>query len=86
MSKASEKSLSELHSQLATVLKDMLAPRAGEDGLIAPPSPAILSVARQFLKDNHIESDSGAASGPLHGLAGLPVFDDDNVVPLRKQS
>ena len=82
MSKASEQALSELHSQLATVLKTALGKTDAETGL---PNSAILSVARQFLKDNHIETASGVKTGPLHGLAGLPVFDDDNnVVPLRK--
>ena len=82
MSKASEKALSELHSQLATVLKGALGITDEVTGL---PNSAILSVARQFLKDNHIETASGVSTGPLHGLAGLPVFDaDDNVVPLRK--
>ena len=80
MSKASEKALSELHASLADTLKAGLLLR-DESGA---PIASILSVARQFLKDNHIESDSGAAAGPLHGLAGLPVFDDENIVPIRK--
>lgn len=81
MSKATEEALSALHAQLATVLKDALGV-LDESGR---PAAAILSVARQFLKDNHIESGVGAATGPLAGLAGLPVFDEDhNVVPLRK--
>lgn len=80
MSKASEKALSELHSQLATVLKNGLGV-LDEEGR---PNSSLLSVARQFLKDNHIEVGSGSAQGPLHGLAGLPVFDDDNVVSIRQ--
>lgn len=80
MSKASEKALSELHAQLATVLKDGL----GVLDEFGRPNSSLLSVARQFLKDNHIETASGVQAGPLHGLAGLPVFDDDNVVSLRK--
>ena len=83
MSKASEAALSELHAQLATVLKGALGITDEETGL---PNSAILSVARQFLKDNHIETASGVKTGPLHGLAELPVFDDDNVVPMRKSS
>lgn len=80
MSKASEKALSELHASLADTLKEGLKMR-DENGL---PIASLLSVARQFLKDNHIETASGVQTGPLHGLAGLPVFDDDNVVSLRK--
>ena len=78
MSKASEAALSDLHAALAKVLKDGMYDAEGA------PVPSILSVARQFLKDNFITSDAGAQQGPLHGLADLPVFDDDNVVSIRK--
>lgn len=82
MSKASEKALSDLHSQLATVLKDALGKLDPDTGL---PNSSLLNVARAFLKDNHIETASDVQTGPLHGLAGLPVFDEDeNVVPIRK--
>lgn len=77
MSKASEEALGSLHAALAVALKDNLF---NEDGSV---NTAALSVARQFLKDNHIEVGVGAAPGVLHGLAGLPVFDDDNVVPIK---
>ena len=80
MSKASELALSELHAQLANVLKAGLSVLDDE----GKPNTALLSVARQFLKDNHIETASGVQAGPLHGLAGLPVFDDENIVPIRK--
>lgn len=80
MSKATEKALSDLHAALATTLMAGCAMR-DEEG---KPLASILSVARQFLKDNHIEVGSGVQAGPLHGLAGLPEFDDDNVVTLRK--
>lgn len=80
MSKASEKALGELHAQLATVLKEGLGV-LDEEGR---PNASLLSVARQFLKDNHIDTASGAQPGPLHGLAELPVFGDDNIVPIRK--
>ena len=80
MSKASEIALSELHAKLAEVLMAGLAVK-GEDGKY---NSSLLSVARQFLKDNHIETASGVTEGPLHGLVGLPVFEDDNVIPLRK--
>ena len=83
MSKASEAALAELHSQLAKVLKDALGKVDEETG---QPNSAVLSVARQFLKDNFITSDAGAKGNPLHGRAGLPVFDeDDNVVPITKK-
>ena len=48
MSKANNEELSLLHSKLAEVLKDKLQ---DEDV-----SPAFLNVARQFLKDNNIDS------------------------------
>lgn len=77
MSKASEKALGDLHAQLATVLKEGLSVRDEEGKL----NTALLSIARQFLKDNHIEVASGVNEGPLHGLAGLPVFDEDSTTP-----
>ena len=80
MSKASELALSELHAQLANVLKAGLSVLDDE----GRPNTSLLSVARQFLKDNHIETASGVQAGPLHGLANLPVFDDENIVPFRK--
>jgi hypothetical protein len=42
-------------------------------------------VARQFLKDNGIDGIAKQGT-PLHNLANLPVFDEDdeNVIPLRK--
>lgn len=83
MSRASEAALAELHAALATTLKGALQKVDPETGL---PNAAILSVARQFLKDNHIEADPTAAKGPLQGLAGLPVFDDSNVVPIKQSS
>lgn len=85
MSRASEAALAELHAALATVLKNSLAPAKDENGKDLPPNPALLSVARQFLKDNHIECGAGAPSVPLAGLAGLPVFDDANVIPIQQR-
>lgn len=85
MSRATSKAMDELHASLAKLLKDSLAPTLDENGKPVPPSPALLSVARQFLKDNHIECGAGAPSVPLQGLAGLPVFDDTNVVPITQQ-
>lgn len=91
MSKATDKALGELHEQLARVLKEHLGKTGSVttmDGEIISlaPSPALLNVARQFLKDNHIEVGADSKPGTLHGLAGLPVFaEDENVVPIRKE-
>lgn len=70
--RASEQALSELHAKLAEVLKEGLAFK-DEDG---KPNPALLNVARQFLKDNKIESEAPKGS-PLGDLSDLPVFEDD---------
>lgn len=83
--KATEKALGGLHGKLADVLtealgRDYFDPDSGEK---LPPPAALLNVARQFLKDNKIEALAVQGS-PLHSLADLPVFDDDNIVPLRK--
>lgn len=85
MNKADEQSLAGLHGRLAEVLKEALEQEYldPDSGIKLPPPAAILNVARQFLKDNKIEAVSAAGS-PLHNLADLPVFEDDNVVPLRK--
>jgi len=84
VSRASQEALSHLHAQLALVLKDALGKVDGETGL---PSAAILSVARQYLKDNYISADASAAASPLGQLvAGMPSFDEEgNVVPIRKE-
>jgi len=70
--RASEKALADLHAKLAEVLKEGLEFK-DEDG---KPNPALLNVARQFLKDNKIESEAPKGS-PLGDLSDLPVFDDD---------
>lgn len=85
MNKADEKALAGLHGKLANVLKealdqDYLDP---ETGAKLPPPAAILNVARQFLKDNKIEA-TAAEGSPLHSLADLPVFEDENIIPMRK--
>ena len=86
MNKADEKALGSLHGKLAEVLKDALSQTyTDEAGNVLPPPAAILNVARQFLKDNKIEAVAAQGS-PLADLADLPVFDDDNIVPLRKSS
>lgn len=87
MNKADEKALGGLHGKLAEVLKDAISQDYGidQDGNKIPPPAAILNVARQFLKDNKIEAVAAQGS-PLADLADLPIFEDDNIVPLRKQS
>lgn len=81
MSKASDAALSDLHAELANTLKQAMSLRDDNGAPIA----SILSVARQFLKDNFITSDASAKAGPLAGLAGLPEFDDDNVVSIARK-
>lgn len=86
MNKADEKELAGLHGELAKVLKEAITKEyVDEAGQPMPPPAAILNVARQFLKDNKIEAVSVEGS-PLHNLADLPVFEDDNIVPLRKSN
>lgn len=87
LNKADEKALGGLHGKLAEVLKDALTQDYGTDdmGIKVPPPAAILNVARQFLKDNKIEAVAVQGSH-LGDLSDLPVFDDENVVPIRKSS
>lgn len=86
MNKADEKELAGLHGELARVLKDAIVKEyVDEAGNPVPPPAAILNVARQFLKDNKIEAVAAEGS-PLHNLADLPVFEDENIVPIRKSS
>jgi hypothetical protein len=85
MNKADEKALGSLHGKLAEVLKDAIEQDYidPDTGMKIPPPAAILNVARQFLKDNKIESIAAEGS-PLAGLADLPVFEDDTIIPIRK--
>jgi len=75
--KADEKELGSLHGALAKVLKDAITADYSDPdtGAKLPPPAAILSVARQFLKDNKIESIAATGS-PLGDLSDLPIFDD----------
>jgi hypothetical protein len=84
MNKADEKALGSLHGKLAEVLKDALSQTYTdpETGAVLPPPAAILNVARQFLKDNKIEAVAAQGS-PLHDLADLPVFDEDNIISVK---
>jgi len=85
MNKADEQALGSLHGKLAEVLKEAIEQEYldPETGARLPPPAAILNVARQFLKDNKIEA-LAVAHSPLAGLADLPVFEDENVIPLKK--
>lgn len=87
MNKADEKALSGLHGKLAEILQEAISQDYGIDdqGVKVPPPAAILNVARQFLKDNKIEAVA-APGTPLHDLADLPVFEDENIIPIRKSS
>lgn len=69
--KASSQALEELHASLATVL----AQRVKSDGVTA----SDLNVARQFLKDNHIDA-LATKDNPLGKLIdSLPFPDADGV-------
>lgn len=85
MNKADEQELGSLHGTLARVLKNELEKEYidPDTGNKLPPPAAILNVARQFLKDNKIEAISSVGS-PLHDLSDLPIFEDDNVIQMRK--
>jgi hypothetical protein len=94
--KATEKELGEVHGGMADWCKVILkgVPLTDKEGnavlkpdgqpWLVPPSPAHLNVIRQFLKDNRIEAAVLPGLGNHEGLDDLPVFDDENVVPIRK--
>ena len=75
--KANNDELSLLHSKLAEVLKNQL-----EDPEV---SPAFLNVARQFLKDNNIDSVAEAGN-PMDLLkeAELPFQDNVHQIPQKR--
>ena len=80
--KADEEAMGSLHGELANVLATLLKGSIDpETGMKVPPGAAVLSVARQFLKDNGIDAVRKQGS-PLDTLSNLPVFDDDNVVSI----
>lgn len=94
--KATEKELGEVHAGLAKwcleIMKGVpLLDREGhavlkEDGQpwLVPPAPAHLNVIRQFLKDNRIEAAAIPGLPTGQDLDDLPVFEDDNVVPIAR--
>ena len=77
MSKANNDELSLLHSKLAEVLKNQL-----EDPEV---TPAFLNVARQFLKDNNIDSVAEAGN-PMDLLkeAELPFQENVQQIPQKR--
>ena len=91
MAKASNESLGELHDLLATTLAKAIkegTPVFNAEGKQvgkALAGAAILNVARQFLKDNNIDS-APEATNPLGLLkeAALPFA--DNVAPIRRSN
>ena len=73
MSRADDEKLSGLHGQLA----DALATGIRESDPDAKGYASLLNVARQFLKDNHIES-TVTKDNPLGTLVdSIPEFDDE---------
>lgn len=74
MAKAELTALEKLHEQLATTLADEIRKGVGsEEGI----QSSLLSVARQFLKDNHIEatgakSDASEMEKALEDMNSLP--------------
>jgi len=77
--KASNDAMADLHNKLAEVLADKL----GEDEV----QPAMLNVARQFLKDNGIENNV-VEGNPMDLLkdAELPFINTaDNVTTFKKR-
>lgn len=79
--RATEDALSELHAELAGVLKKAVQYRDPDTNM---PQAALLNVARQFLKDNKIESQAPKGS-PLGELADLPEFEDFPELPGQLQ-
>lgn len=95
-SKATEEDLAKVHGRLTewcmTIMQGV--PLQDKDGnavlkpdgqpWLVPPPAAYLNVIRQLLKDNKIEAPASKNLGAAaQGLDDLPVFDDDNVVPMR---
>jgi uncharacterized protein YggU (UPF0235/DUF167 family) len=67
---ASKKALEALHEKLANTLAAGLTDR-DEDGKL---NAALLSVARQFLKDNGIEVKPGATNKSVQGVVDALPF------------
>lgn len=76
MSKATEDSLNSLHGALAEVLMEAIKAK-DEDGKV---NASVLSVARQFLKDNGVEAlpDKNPGLKSLAESLPFPSPDDDD--------
>ena len=84
-SKVTQEAMTALHAELAKQLAILLKGTTDPDtGAHIPVSAAVMSVARQFLKDSGIDAVPKVGT-PMGDLAGLPEFnqDGDNVVPMR---
>jgi hypothetical protein len=75
-----DKTMRDLHSSLAKLLKESVEQEYTDaDGKPVPPPAAILNVARQFLKDNNIDA-LPAKGSPLDLLQdAMPFGNDDNL-------
>lgn len=98
MGKATEDDLNKVHKKLAEWCMSIMegVPLVDKDGMavlkpdgqpwLQPPSAAYLNVIRQALKDNKIEAPaSRELSDAAHSMDDLPVFEDGNVLPMRRQ-
>jgi hypothetical protein len=74
--KASNDAMAELHNALATVLAEKL----GEEEV----QPAMLNVARQFLKDNGVEN-TVVAGNPMDILQEAELPFNHNVTPMTRK-
>lgn len=84
--RASSEAMGALHELLALTLAEAIKnPGVDESGNKLPPPAPILSVARQFLKDNHIEvADPADVTSPIGSLASaLPFTGSDDELPMQ---
>lgn len=76
-----------LHAKLCEVIAEAIQDSTDADGNIVKPSASMINVARQFLKDNGIDSVATTGS-PLDKVReNLPDFSDDesNVTPFHSR-
>jgi hypothetical protein len=74
--KASNDAMADLHNALATVLAEKL----GDEEV----QPAMLNVARQFLKDNGIEN-TAVANNPMDILKEAELPFNHNIEPINRK-
>lgn len=97
MGKATEEDLGKVHGKFAEwcMLIMQGTPLLDKDGnavlqpdgqpWLVPPSAAYLNVIRQALKDNRIEAPaSKSLNDASHSMDDLPMFEDGNVLPIRR--